>query len=134
MKKLATAAVAVALATPALASEPFLYYSELNGSYQGSGWVKSNLLGNCHVVEDEGPQEECEIFTKAINVHDKPHGHVVGALDISVPIYVEKLRDKLQRHGDWTKVWTVCSGHLIPQNYMPNGVAIYGCEKKEGDQ
>jgi adenylate cyclase len=40
MKKLAIAAVAVALATPALASEPFLYYSELNGSYQGSGWRK----------------------------------------------------------------------------------------------
>lgn len=127
-KLLATAAVVVTLATPAMASEPFIQYSEIGATYQGTGWVKSNLLGNCHIVEDEGPQEECEIFTKAINVRERPHGRVIGALDMSVPIYVQQ-----PHRNDWAKVWTVCSGHLVPQSY-DNGVAIYGCEKKEGDR
>ena len=31
--------------------EPFLFFSDLEGSYQGSGWLKHDLLVGCHKVE-----------------------------------------------------------------------------------
>jgi hypothetical protein len=43
-------------ATTAPSLEPFLSFSELDGSYQGDGWIKQNLLTGCHKVEGEGGQ------------------------------------------------------------------------------
>src|SRR5262245_42166152 len=56
-KKLLLAALAFTALTGAVSAaplEPFLFFSDYGGTYQGSGWVKSKFLVGCHEVDSMG--------------------------------------------------------------------------------
>ena len=61
--------------------EPFLFFSDRNGSYQGSGWIKHDLLVGCHKVEGEGKEmtTQCSVSDNA-SVQQNPHSHLIAGL------------------------------------------------------
>jgi hypothetical protein len=104
--------------------EPFISFGELNGSYQGQGWVKGKFIVGCHTIEDEGPQEECSVSGDFVNVRQKPNGRIIGALSNGVPILVMKRRD------NWVEVFTYCTDNLVPTS-SHDGVRLYSCEERQ---
>jgi hypothetical protein len=117
--------IALTGATNAFSLDPkFLSFGEMNGTYQGSGWVKGKFVVGCHMIQDEDVLEECSPSRDDVNVREKPNGRVIAAITKGVPIIVNK------RQRDWVEVWTYCPDNLIPSSSLPNGVVIYSCEER----
>lgn len=105
--------------------EPFLSFGEMNGTYQGSGWVKGKVLVGCHMIEEEGTWEECSISTgDFVDVRQTPNGRVIGSLTNGVPILVSKRQD------NWVEMFTYCPDNLVPMSTSHDGVRLYSCEER----
>ena len=92
--------------------EPFLFFSDLNGSYQGSGWIKRDLLVGCHKVEGEGGKmiTQCSASDNA-SIQQNPHGPLIAGLSKGIDVLV------FEREGEWVKIETDCSGSIMPGSW-----------------
>jgi hypothetical protein len=110
-------------ASTAPSLEPF-FFSELNGSYQGGGWIKHDLLVGCHKVEGEGGKmiTQCSVSDNA-SIQQTPHGPLIAGPSKGTDVLV------FDREGEWTKIEAACSGSIVPSSWEGH-VFRFSCPEK----
>lgn len=114
MKKLLiVVAAALLVASAANANpkkfDPFLYWTELDSSYQGMGWINRDFIVGCHETSGDGEDKLTECTTsRIVEVRQNPHGRVIAGLSKGMPIIIS------ERRGEWTKVDTYCAESINP--------------------
>lgn len=106
--------------------EPFLFFSDLNGSYQGNGWIKHDLLVGCHKVEGEGGEmiTQCSVSVNA-SVQQNPHSHLIAGLSKGTKVLVG------EHEGEWVKIETDCSESIAPGSWEGHdNVFRFSCPEK----
>ena len=112
MKKLLFVVAALWVASAADASpkfHPFLYWTDLDSSYQGTGWINRDFIVGCHETYGEGEEKLTECRTsRTVEVEETPHGHIIAGLIKGMNVIVGK------RSGKWVKVDTSRAQSIAP--------------------
>jgi hypothetical protein len=108
--------------------DPFLNWTDMDNSYQGSGWINRNYISGCHEVDGEGDSKETECATsRTVEVRDNVHGRIIAGLSKGMNVIVG------EGHGEWVQIYTVCAESIVPgyvDDWNRTDTYLFSCPKK----